>query len=434
MTLRRIVRRAVRFVVHNWPLKVAAIALATLLYAGLVASQDSSTFPGPIAVVTINQPADTVITNDVGEVDEIRYLAPVGVPRPRAGDFRVTVDLANVRPDGNAVNLPVRVTPVDPRISIIGVTPRTVQVILDSSVEKVVPVRVERGEDPIGIDVGETVYEPTEVTVRGASEAVTRVVAALVTVPLDPGGLDVDREIEADPIDANGEVVSGVEVDPRTVHVEIVLFDDKESRTLPVNPVVTGTPAPGFRVVGVTSVPLAVLVEGEAEDVRALAQVDTTPVTVNGATADVAQRVTLALPTGIVAKGSGAVTVRVTIEAVTGTRTYTAGLRLDGRQPGLEYQNIEEQVNLTLFGPVATLDELSAAPLEVSVNVAGLDPGTHQVTVAPVVPSGVAVALISPAAVTVIVTALPSPEPSPASAGSSPAPNASPGSPPSASP
>jgi YbbR domain-containing protein len=222
-------------------------------------------------------------------------------------------------------------------------------------------------------------------------------------------------------------------VDPRTVHVEIALLNDKESRTLPVNPVVTGTPAPGFRVVGVTSVPLAVLVEGEAEDVRALAQVDTTPVTVNGATGDVAQRVTLALPTGIVAKGSGAVTVRVTIEAVTGTRTYTAGLRLDGRQPGLEYRNVEEQVNLTLFGPVATLDELSAAPLEVSVNVAGLEPGAHQVTAAPVVPSGVTEVEISPPTVTVIVTALPSPQPSPDPAALSPSPLAS-GSQPSASP
>ena len=50
MNLGRGVRRGVRFVVHNWPLKLAAIALATLLYAGLVASQDSSTFPGPVTV------------------------------------------------------------------------------------------------------------------------------------------------------------------------------------------------------------------------------------------------------------------------------------------------------------------------------------------------------------------------------------------------
>ena len=54
---RRAARRAGLTIVHNWPLKVAAIVLATLLYAGLVASQDSNTYPGPITVTPVNQPA-----------------------------------------------------------------------------------------------------------------------------------------------------------------------------------------------------------------------------------------------------------------------------------------------------------------------------------------------------------------------------------------
>ena len=163
MNLGRAIRRGVRFVVHNWPLKLAAIALATLLYAGLVASQDSSTFPGPVTVVAQNQPADTVITNQLRDVESIRYLAPAGAQRPRAGDFRATIDLTNVKPDGNPVNVPVRVTPVDPDITVLEVTPRTIQVVLDTSSSKTVPVRVERGPAPEGIDVGDTVYEPEEV-------------------------------------------------------------------------------------------------------------------------------------------------------------------------------------------------------------------------------------------------------------------------------
>ena len=63
------IRRAVRLVVHNWPLKLAAIALATLLYAGLVASQDSSVFPGPVPVTAVNQPPGTVVTNHLRDVD-----------------------------------------------------------------------------------------------------------------------------------------------------------------------------------------------------------------------------------------------------------------------------------------------------------------------------------------------------------------------------
>ena len=39
--------RAIGFVVHNWPLKLAAIGLATLLYGGLVVSQNTETFTRP---------------------------------------------------------------------------------------------------------------------------------------------------------------------------------------------------------------------------------------------------------------------------------------------------------------------------------------------------------------------------------------------------
>ena len=72
MTFDRALRRAVGLVVHNWPLKVAAVVLATLLYAGLVASQDSSVIQGPIVVTVQNQPPRTVITNQLRDVDSIR--------------------------------------------------------------------------------------------------------------------------------------------------------------------------------------------------------------------------------------------------------------------------------------------------------------------------------------------------------------------------
>jgi YbbR domain-containing protein len=413
VTIGRAFRRSVRFVVHNWPLKLAAIALATLLYAGLVASQDSSTFPGPVTVIAQNQPPDTVITNQLRDVESIRYLAPAGAQRPRAGDFRATIDLTNVKPDGNPVNVPVRVTPVDPDITVLEVTPRTVQVVLDTSSSKIVPVRVERGPAPEGTDVGETVYEPGQVMITGATSAVERVVAVLVTVTLDPNGLDVDREIEARPIDTNGEVVTGVDVDPRTVLVQIPLYTNKESRTLPVNPIITGAPAPGFRIAAIEVDPLVVTVEGDADQLTALTQVDTAPVAIFGSTSDVEQRVVLTLPSGIVATGSGTVTVAVRIEPVTETRTYSAGIRLDGADPDLQYDLQDESVLLTLFGSVADLDQLGSAPLVVGVNVAGLDPGPHEVSVVPVIPSGVTVAAIDPATVTVVVAG---PEPATASA------------------
>ena len=75
----------------------------------------------------------------------------------------------------------------------------------------------------------------------------------------------------------------------------------------------------------------------------------------------------------------------VHIEALTETRTYSAGIRLDGREPGLDYALSESQVLLTLFGPVADLDRLGSAPIVVGVNVAGLAPGSARAAGGPIV-------------------------------------------------
>jgi len=418
MSLGSRVRAAVRFVVHNWPLKLAAIALATLLYAGLVASQDSITFPGPVPVTVVNKPPGTEVTNNLRDIDQIRYVAPPDVPRQRAEDFEATVDLSNVKPDGQVVNVRVAVRAIDPRVTILDSQPRTIQVVLDEVTSKLVPVEVDQGSAPPGIDVGETTFTPSSVTVTGPASTVAKVVAAHVNVLLSPEGIDFDRNVEPKAVDESGAVVTGVELDPRTVHVTIPLFTNRESRTLPVNPVVTGTPAQGFRIASVIVDPLVVSVEGDADQLAALNQVDTQPVSVSGATRDVTSQVDLALPSGVVAIEDGKVNVTVHVEVVTETRTYSAGVRLDGREPGLDYSIGDPVVLLTLFGPVADLDRLGSAPIVVGVNVSGLGPGVHKLPVVPSLPSTLTLVEESPDSVTVTIALPPTPAPSGAPAAS----------------
>jgi YbbR domain-containing protein len=427
-----------RGIVHNWPLKLAAIALATLLYAGLVASQDSSTYPGPVTVLPVNQPSGAVITNQLKDIEQIRYLAPADVGRLQADDFRATVDLTNAKADGQAASYRVTLTPVDPRVTIIDFRPRSIQVVLDVVASKQLEVSVETGTPPAGLEVGEVTVEPAEVTVSGPSGSVNRVAEVSVVVPIDASGVDIDRDFQPRAVDANGEVVSGVELDPPTVHVTIPVYTDKETRTVPVNPLISGSPAAGFRVTAVTVDPLVVQVEGDGEQLADLAVADTMPVPIAGATRTVTTEVALALPAGVTSSAS-TVQVVVTIEPVTETRSFVAGLRLFGQKPGFTYDTSPLTVLLTLFGSTADLDTLAAAPIVVGLNVADLEPGTHRVTVVPALPSGVTVAAISPESVTVTVEEVPSPTPaqtpSPTpSAGASEAPSAAPSAPPSATP
>ncbi len=408
-------RAFLAFVVRSWPLKVAAVVLATLLYVGLIASQDSSTFPGPVAITPINQPAGTVLTKQIRSVEQIKYMAPPDLGILTAEDFRATVDLTTVAPTGVAVSVAVIVEPVDPRVTIVDIRPRTVQVVLDQSVSATVPVHVDRGVAPPGVQVGDTVVLPEAVVVMGPSTAVKRVVGVNVSVTLDPSGLDFDREVEGTPVDAAGVAVIGVEVVPRTIHVTIPLFTNKQSRTIPVSPILTGTPAPGFKVSSVEVTPLTVSVEGDADQLATLQMAETAPVAVFGATRDLTSVVTLALPAGVVPLGVATVSVTVHITAITETRTFTAGFRIDGAVPGLTYQLSSSSVLLTLFGSSADLDRLAAAPLAVSLDVSGLAPGDHTVTVVPSLPSGISVAAIAPSAVVVQISVVPTPAPSGAS-------------------
>ena len=413
MNIGRTTRRVVGFVIHNWPLKLAAIGLATLLYAGLVASQDSNTYPGPITVLPVNQPAGTVITNQWKDVEQIQYIAPADLGRLRADDFRATVDLANVKPDGNPVSLRVNVTAVDPRVTILDFRPRTIQVVLDTKVSKTVKVIVTQSEPPPNLQVGEATVTPPEVVVTGPSAAVNLVVNARVTATIDGSGVNVDRDVTPDAVDAAGEVVTGVNLDPSSVHVKIPVYTNLENRTLPVNPIVTGTPAAGFRIGSVDVSPLVVSVEGDQAQLQDLVAADTAPVPVSGATRDVTSQVAYSLPTGVSVIGDQTARVTVHIEAVTETRTFVAGIRLDGRQAALQYEASETRVLLTLFGSTADLDRLAGSPLVVALNVADLGPGAHDVPVVPSLPSAVTVAATSPETVTVTVTERPTPAPPP---------------------
>ncbi|MEI7743006.1 MAG: CdaR family protein, partial [Chloroflexota bacterium] len=363
------------FIVHNWPLKMAAIILAALLYVGLVATQDSNTTAGPIAITPVNQPSDTVITNQLRDVEQIRYIAPADLGRLRTDDFRATVDLTNVTPDGNPVNLRVIVTATDPRVMILEVRPRTIQVVLDQSASKTMAVTVVEAPPPPGLEVGDITITPSEVTISGPSAAVNRVTMLRVNVPIDASGLDVDRDFGPDALDAAGQVVTGIELNPADVHVNLPVYTNKETRTVPVNPIVTGTPGAGFRVSAIAVSPSVISVMGDADQLAALVSADTAPVAVSGATRNITADVALALPSGVAGVGVVTVTVTVTIEPVTETRSFVAGIRLDGMRDGFLYDLSDLHVTLTLFGSTADLDTIGAAPLVVAINVSALDPG-----------------------------------------------------------
>ena len=423
------VTRVIRVLVHNWPLKLAAIGLATLLYGGLVFSQSTQPFDGVIPVEVRNKPPNSFLLADIEPVTTIRYFAPSGV-RPITSTFKAWIDLAGVEPGGGAISVPVHVDSIDDRISVYGSEPDRVTINLDKLDRRTVPVKVPQVAAPEGTELGPTTVEPTEVQITGPASVLSQVVEARANV-LIQAGVDVDQDVNLIPVDALGDAVAQVNVVPATARVTIPVFSNKESRTLTISPLVTGAPAAGFALADAIADPLVVTVEGDIDDIGPLVSIDTAPVSINGLSSGATLETTLALPARVVALDVQTVRVAITLRPVTATRNYSVGIELKGARPDRVYATSTDRVQLTVGGSVADLDRLEGATLVVTLDVTELAPGTSTVAVSADLPAGVAFVGASPATIRVTVTVPPSAPPAaavsaPPSAGSL-SPSASPG-------
>ncbi len=409
-------RRAIRTIVHNWPLKLGALALATLLYAGLVLSSSTQIFDGTVPIEATGLSSSVTILSDLGAVRRVRYFAPENLGlRLDSSSFRATVDLSTVAPTGGRTSVAVRVSAVDPRIQVLDYEPRQIIVQLDAVISRTVPIRAILGPIPSGLDIGTPTLSVADATVSGAASIVNRVEEAQARLSVDASGIDVNRIVDLLPVDAGGEPLTPVDVTPATVRVRLAIFTNRQTRSLPVRPIVVGTPAVGFEVASVSVEPLVVSIEGNVDNIAPLEFADTAPVTITGASSTVGVDTPLQLPDGVQAPGVATVHVVVTLRPVTESRTFEAGLVLLGARADRTYALSTDRVLVTIGGPVADLDRLSGSNFVLTIDVSGLDTGVHQVKASANLITGLALIGASPNPITVTIgpSATPSPGPSP---------------------
>ncbi len=402
-------------IAHNWPLKLAAVGLATLLYGGLIVTQSTQTLTGvAIRIDPHGLPDDSFLLTLIDPVTEIRYFSPAGT-RPLSSDFEASIDLSAIVPGGGPQRVPVLVTSIDDRITVVSVQPAAVTVDLDRLERKLVDVVVDRGPIPGGLQLGEASISPIQAQVSGPASVIERVVAVRASIFIQPTGIDIDQDTDLVPIDEFGDAVGQVDVEPRAARIAIPVFSDRETRTLPINPVVTGDPAAGFEIAAIAVEPMVALVEGDADQLADLVRVDTVQIAVTGISAELTLIVGLDLPDGVLPVGDVRATVVITLRPVTATRNFSSGLRLVGFVPGFNYTPDADEILVTVGGSVADLDRLSGRTLVVELDVTGLEPGSQLVPVTLDLPAGLTLVSASPPNVLVtIVGPPPSPSASPA--------------------
>jgi len=410
-------KRAATFVLRNWPLKLGTIVLASVLYSGLVLSQNVRTFSNPVPIEALRQPPSVALLTELPPITQIRYRAPLDVGLLSPESFSATVDLSRVAPaaaDEEGVEVPVNVVAIDRRIVVVDYTPRTVQVRLDPVETRTMVVTPVLGAVPDGLSLGPPQISPPMVDVRGASSRVAAIQRVIARVSIDASGINVDRQVDLVAVDEQGNQVPNVVIEPARVHVQIAVARELASRTLPVVAELTGELPAGYRIGSLTVRPLAVTVSGEESALTGMDGAHTEPIDLAGRTADFEMVVGLDLPAQVATTGSGQVTVAVTVVADAGTRSFQVGVALAGARSDRLYLLGTPSVDIVLGGTLAELEAVDPAELQASLWVGPLGTGAHTVTVEFRPPGGLRVLSITPPSISVTIEQpQPSPTPTP---------------------
>jgi YbbR domain-containing protein len=397
-------------ILRNWPLKLGALLLSVLLYAGLVYS--GSFTEQQVAGVPIradNQPLNTyLLTGELGTVD-VSYRASAGAAGSVSiATFSAAVDLDayDMTQAGEPQLLPVEVRSLDEEVVVLEAAPLEVSVILDRLGVRSVQVVVDRGEVPPGLEASVPDVTPTTVQAQGPESRLRLVTRALARVRIDPSGIDVHEQVDLVPVDVDGEPVSAVELSPGTVSVDIEVSTAETSKTVPVALDLDGNPPTGLTLAAISPAPAALTLVGPPEVLAGIVSVPTEPINLATITTDQELVVAVLLPDGVeLGAGSEAeVTVSIDVELDLASRTILAGPVCTNVGAGLTCEPAAAQVPVTVSGTRSAVAALTPAQVTPILNVAGLGEGTHQVTPTVNLPAGIT--LVQPlAAVAVTLTA-----------------------------
>jgi YbbR domain-containing protein len=239
------------------------------------------------------------------------------------------------------------------------------------------------GEAAVGYQVGESNLEPAEVTVAGAESQVKKVTQARILINLSGIRENFDQTLPIEILDENDQKVNGVTFSPESVHVRLPVSQQGGYRDVAVKVLVMGRVASGYHLTDISVFPPVVTVFAtDPELVNALpGMVETQPLELQNVKEDISTRVALNLPEGISIVGEQTVLIQAGVSPIESSVTL-AGEKVEivNLGDGLNAQVSPTTVDVIVSGPLPLLDTLNHQDVRVTVDLSGLEAGTHQVT------------------------------------------------------
>jgi YbbR domain-containing protein len=390
-----------------------ALVLGISVWVSAVSAADPNVvqlYPRPIPLEVVGQDPSLVLTSEIPSTVQVWLRAPRSVWETLTAQenaVRAILDLSGL--SAGEHNQEIQIIVARRPYQIVRVNPTTVTVTLETFAHKTFPLSLSlSGQPATGYQVVQATMGLKEVTISGPQSLVQQATKARVLINMDGRRESVDESMPIQILDAQDKVLKGLTINPESVQVDVPISQQGGFRDVAVKVVVQGQVAPGYRLENISvSPPVITVFASDPELVNALPGViETQPLNLQDRKENVSTRLSLDLPDNITIVGTQTVQVQVSISPIqTSLTLLNQPINVNGLPEGLTAQVFPQTVDVIVSGPLPVLEPLKSQDIiSVSVNVAGLEAGSYQLTpdVKPLVGS-VLVESILPGTVEVVI-------------------------------
>ena len=410
-----------RKITDNIPLKIMSVAVAVVVWL-IVVNIDN---PVGTNYYTINnvelinkeyvESSDTVGKMCMPEQNQDSVKIAITATKKirdkiKVSDISAVADLQQaVSLDTNPVMVPITVTCSVPGVTSndIRVTPQNLSVNLDEKETQEFVVNVSRGDTKPGKDyeVGSLTANPEKVRITGPKTLVNKIDKVNATIELDGNTQDFTQDVNLTIIDKNQEALTDSEMNSLRIenHAKVTvtakLWNIRQGVQISAGYV--GTPADGYQVGAVRTVPDTISVAGSTEGLESLADnnnVITIPedsIDISGESDDVEKKISLTnlLPDNVKLTSDSSEDVWVTVSILpVGSREFdipTKNIEVKNKSDDLQVTFETAQIEVRIKSDTKDLDDLNnERDIKASIDLDGKKEGNYEVPVTIVLPDG----------------------------------------------
>ena len=410
-----------RKITDNIPLKIMSVAVAVVVWL-IVVNIDNPVGTNYYTLTNVElinkeyvESSDTIGKMCMPEEkqDSIRIAITTNKKirdKIKVSDITATADLQQaVSLDTNPVMVPITVTCSVPGVTPndIKVTPQNLSVNLDEKETQEFVVNVSRGDTKPGKDyeVGSLTANPEKVRITGPKSLVNKIDKVNATISLDGNTQDFTQDVNLTIIDKNQEALSDSEMNSLRIEnnakVSVTARLWKIRQGVGISAGYVGSPASGYQVGTVTTVPDTISVAGSTKGLETLTQNDNTitipadSIDISGESRDVERKISLKdlLPDNVKLTSDSSEDVWVTVSILPeGSREFTLStkdIEVKNKPDDLQVTFETAQIEIRIKSDTEDLDDLNTeTDIKASIDLKGKEEGNYKVPVTLSLPDG----------------------------------------------